>query len=64
MIDFKKAFDLEDHSLLLKKLKHYKLSDNTLSWFASYLSSRKQKVSLNNITSDNELITDGVPQNQ
>ena len=62
MIDFKKAFDLVDHSLLLKKLKHYKLSENTLSWFASYLSSRKQKVSLNNITSDNELITDGVPQ--
>ena len=62
MIDFKKAFDLVDHSLLLKKLKHYKLSDNTLSWFASYLSSRKQKVSLNNITSDSELITDGVPQ--
>ena len=62
MIDFKKAFDLVDHSILLKKLKHYKLSDNTLSWFASYLSSRKQKVSLNNITSDDEIITDGVPQ--
>lgn len=62
MIDFKKAFDLVDHSLLLKKLKHYKLSNDTLLWFASYLSKRKQKVSLNNITSDDEMITDGVPQ--
>ena len=26
MIDFKKAFDLVDYSLLLKKLKHSKLS--------------------------------------
>ena len=58
MIVFKKAFDLVDHSVLLKKLKHYKLS----SWFASYLSKRKQKVSLNNIISDDEMITDGVPQ--
>ena len=62
MIDFKKAFDLVDHSLLLKKLEHYKLSNDTMSWFASYLSSRKQKVSLNNIRSDDEIITDGVPQ--
>ena len=62
MIDFKKAFDLVDHNLLLKKLKHYKLSNDTLLWFASYLSKRKQKVSLNNITSDDEMITDGVPQ--
>ena len=62
MIDFKKAFDLVDHSVLLKKLKHYKLSHQALSWFASYLSKRKQKVSLNNIISDDEMITDGVPQ--
>ena len=62
IIDFKKAFDLVDHSLLLKKLKHYKLSNDKLLWFASYLSKRKQKVSLNNITSDDEMITDGVPQ--
>ena len=24
MVDFRKAFDLEDHTFLLKKLKHYK----------------------------------------
>ncbi len=31
MVDFKKAFDLVDYSILLKKLKYYKLSDDTIS---------------------------------
>ena len=62
MIDFKKAFDLEDHRVLFKKLKQYKLSNEALSWFALYLRNRKQKVSLNNIISGDEMITDGVPQ--
>ena len=29
MVDFRKAFDLVDHTLLLKKLRHYKLSEKT-----------------------------------
>ena len=51
-----------DHNVLLKKLKHYKLSDEALTWFASYLGKRKQKNSLNNVFSEEEIITDGVPQ--
>ena len=62
MIDFKKAFDLVDHNILLKKLKHYKLSDKTLSWFGSYLLNRKQRVCVNNVISDDEFIINGVPQ--
>ena len=62
MIDFKKAFDLVDHAILLEKLKHYQLTNNTISWFQSYLNERKQKVSLNNTLSDNEVIISGVPQ--
>ena len=62
MIDFKKAFDLVDHNVLLKKLKHYKLSHEALTWFASYLGKRKQKVFLNNVFSGDEIITDGVPR--
>ena len=46
MIDFKKAFDLVDHNVLLKKLKHYKLSDEALMWFASYLGKKKSKTFL------------------
>ena len=32
MIDFRKAFDLFDHQLLLKKLRVYQFSDMSLSW--------------------------------
>ena len=62
MVDFKKAFDLADHNLLLKKLKHYRLSDETLIWFSSYLLGRKQKVSIGNFLSEDENIINGVPQ--
>ena len=40
VIDFRKAFDLVDHQLLLKKLRIYQFSDMSLSWFKSYLSNR------------------------
>lgn len=62
MIDFKKAFDLVDHSLLIKKLQHFKFSGNTLNWFSSYLLDRKQKVSVNTALSQHETILNGVPQ--
>ncbi|MCU7801469.1 MAG: hypothetical protein KZQ70_15395, partial [gamma proteobacterium symbiont of Lucinoma myriamae] len=62
MVDFKKAFDLVDHALLLKKMKLYKLSNDAMLWFSSYLSNRKQKVSVNNVISEDDFIIDGVPQ--
>ena len=33
MIDFRKAFDLTDHTLLLKKLKYYKISEELSAGF-------------------------------
>ena len=62
MVDFRKAFDLVDHTLLLKKLRYYKLSDKTINWFSSYLLGRKQKVAINNIESRMENVLCGVPQ--
>ena len=62
MVDFRKAFDLVDHSLLLQKLKLYKCDENSLSWFNSYLSNRTQRVSMNNKCSASEPIRYGVPQ--
>ena len=47
MIDLCKAFDLVDHSLLLRKLKIYRCSENALTWFTSYLSERTQRVDIN-----------------
>ena len=44
MTDLRKAFDVVDHKLLLKKLQVYGLNTNSLKWFQSYLSGRYQKV--------------------
>ena len=44
MIDLRKAFDVVDHKLLLKKRQVYGLNTNSLKWFQSYLSGRYQKV--------------------
>ena len=62
LIDFRKAFDLVDHGVLLKKLAIYQLSDASLLWFRSYLERRLQKVSINGVLSSSLPITSGVPQ--
>ena len=62
LVDFRKAFDLVDHQILLKKLQCYKCNDSCLSWFESYLSNRTQRVSLNNNLSDAADVIYGVPQ--
>ena len=62
LVDFRKAFDLVDHQILLKKLQCYKFNDSCLSWFESYLSNRTQRVSLNNNLSDAYDIINDVPQ--
>ena len=61
MIDFRKAFDLVDHQLLLNKLHIYKFSDMSLSWFKSYLDDRTQQVVVNNSSSISVNVMCGVP---
>ena len=61
-IDFRKAFDVVDHEILMKKLKLYKLSETSLSWFSSYLSERKQAVYNEQDHSEFIQIKSGVPQ--
>ena len=62
MIDFRKAFDLVDHQVLLNKLRIYRFSDLGLSWFKSYLSNRAQQVVINNSSSTSDDVVCGVPQ--
>ena len=44
LLDFKKAFDMVNHTILLSKLKIYKLDDLSLNWFRSYLSERSKTI--------------------
>ena len=62
LIDLSKAFDLVNHKLLLKKLRVYNFSEISLSWFASYLTLRKQTVRIGHSYSKFKDIENGVPQ--
>ena len=61
-LDFSKAFDCIDHENLFNKLFMCGVRGMALEWFCSYLSSRKQYVSVNRSSSSNKPITHGVPQ--
>ncbi|MCG8078589.1 MAG: hypothetical protein JAY75_20420 [Candidatus Thiodiazotropha taylori] len=62
MVDFRKAFDLVDHSLLLKKLSYYHCGSNFLRLMTSYLNNRFQAVTVNGKHSTFAEISSGVPQ--
>ena len=61
-IDYKKAFGLIDHGLLLEKLKAYGVCDNELELIGSYLSGRSQYVHINGCHSSLTTVLAGVPQ--
>ena len=61
-IDFKKAFDTVDHSILFSKLEHYGIRGSVLEWLKSYLKNRQQYSYVNGKNSTQQLITYGVPQ--
>ena len=62
LVDFRKAFDLKDHQILIKKLEIYGLKADTLLWFNTYPSNRKQQVDINNSKSEFKHILCGVRQ--
>jgi hypothetical protein len=61
-VDFKKAFDVVNHRLLLRKLEQYRVSDAALSWLTSYLTDRFQFVALDGNLSERLAVKQGVPQ--
>ena len=47
ILDLKKAFVSVSHSILLRKLEHYDIGGSTPDLFSSYLTDRKQYISVN-----------------
>ena len=62
LIDYCKAFDMIDHAILLDKLNAYGVTGLSLEWFKSYLSERRQLVTLAGTKSDIATVRHGVPQ--
>lgn len=60
-LDLSKAFDTVDRNLLLHKFNSVGLSDDTLNWFQSYLTNRKQRTSVGDALSVAAPITVEVP---
>ena len=61
-VDFQKGFDTVHHNILLQNLSHYGISDIANCWFSSYLSNRKQLVTINGFDSKAQSFQCGVPQ--
>ena len=62
LLDFSKAFDTINRSILLEKLQHNGVRGTTNDWFASYLSNRNQRVNVGEHFSEFSNIDIGVPQ--
>ena len=61
-IDFRKAFDVVDHSILIRKLLMYTIDNKSLQWFISYLQNRQQAVASDQGLSDFAQVEFGVPK--
>ena len=61
-LDLRKAFDLVNHNILVKKLSCYFPSHSIISFLSSYLSDREQAVCFNGSFSHAVNIINGVPQ--
>ena len=61
-IDFRKAFDTVDHSILLRKLDAYGVRGSAHKLLTNYLSNRRHYVSIENTSSNEHTTNMGIPQ--
>ena len=63
MLDISAAFDTLDHGIFLQRLTHSQgISGSAIGWLQSYLSGRKQCISIGSVSSGDVLLQYGVPQ--
>ena len=60
-INFRKAFDLVDHNILLRKISLYHFNYSAVRWFKSYLSYRQQPIENEKGLTDFTYVRSGVP---
>ena len=61
-LDFKKAFDCVDHTILIRKLEHYGLRNSSLNLISDYLKNRQQYTYYLSTNSSKTVLTHSVPQ--
>ena len=61
-IDFRKAFDLVDHNILITKLKRFNVPNCLIQWFQSYLAHRCQRVKIDRCVFSWRSLNGGMPQ--
>ena len=61
-VDLQKGFYTVNYNILLQKNSHYGIRDIANCWFSSYLSNRKQFVTINGFDSEIPSFQNGVPQ--
>ena len=62
VLDFAKAFDKVNHSLLIMKLDHYGIRGSVNGWIANFLTGRQQAVVVDGSRSEFAGVKSGVPQ--
>ena len=61
-LDFRKAFDVVDHHILLRKIKKLGITGKIGKWIHQFLSNRSQYVTVTGAKSKTEPVISGVPQ--
>ena len=61
-VDLKKAVDIVNHNILLKKLHYYGVRRIANEWFTSYLKNRKQFTWIDDHIPSTQVIQTDVPQ--
>ena len=63
LYDYRKAFDLIDHSILIDKLHNLDLPNSVINWITDFLTNRFQRIKLtDNCYSEWDMVPSGVPQ--